>query len=119
MNARSRWAALLLALFAASPAALAGTFETWLPENTVLYVSLDDLSGLRETYRTGPLGRLVAEEEVQAFLEGSLQKWSWWMEKAKGEFGGLSPEDALATLNGQVVLAVTGLETLEGGKVRI
>ena len=119
MRARTLLAGLLLSLVLAAPAAVAGSFETWLPENTVIYITFEDISKLKQTYSDGPLAKLIAEDEVQAFLEKPLAKWDALMEVMKGELQGLTPEDLLAMLGGQVAFAVTRLEPLEGDRVQM
>ncbi|MCZ6573321.1 MAG: hypothetical protein O7C98_09165, partial [Planctomycetota bacterium] len=119
MRARTFVAGLLLSLVLAAPAAVAGSFETWLPEKTVIYVTLEDISKLKQTYNDGPLAKLVAEEEVQAFLEKPLARWGELMEVLKGQLQGLTPEDLLGMLDGQVVAAITHLEPLEGDRVHM
>ncbi len=119
MRARTLITGLLLGLVLAAPAAVAGGFETWLPEKTVVYVTFDDVSKLKQTYNDGPLAKLVAEEEVQAFLEKPLAKWDALMEVMKGQLEGLSPEDLLGMLDGQVAAAITSLEPLEGDRVHL
>ncbi len=119
MRSRTVVSGLLLSLVLAAPAAVAGSFETWLPEKTLVYVTLEDISKLKRTYNDGPLAKLIAEEEVQAFLEKPLARWGELMEVLKGQLQGLTPEDLLGMLDGQVAAAITRLEPLGGDRVHM
>ena len=51
---------LALVAIMVAPAA-GGSFDEWLPENTIFYASVEDVSAMKTMMKDGPFGALMAE----------------------------------------------------------
>jgi hypothetical protein len=106
----------LLAVLAAP--AVGASFDEWLPESTIAYVSIENVSGMQTSFETGPLGALWAEAEVQAFLELPRKMLEEKLLEASENLGGARPDEMLKMLDGQIAFAFTGLRKTENGERR-
>jgi len=95
----------LLCLLLLAVSVLAQGFDTWLPENTIFYMSFEDLGRSREAYERGPLAALMSDPKMQPFLEAPKAMWRQMMDKQKDE-DGTSVEELWEFMHGQAALAL-------------
>ena len=107
-----RTSIVLVLLAAVATTAAAGTLDRLLPESTVLLVSVGDITEIEAKLKASPMHAFYQEKEVQEFLKLPRRAWDEAMEKAKGELG-ISPEEVLGALRGEMAFAVTGLRRLD------
>ncbi len=101
---RTLLAALLLAAVAR-----AQSFDEFVPDSTLLYVSVENVARTRERWEKSPLAALWKDEAMQAFLEKPRAKWAAWMEKVRSE-DEFTPDDVLEVLAGQLAVALVWAE---------
>jgi hypothetical protein len=92
--------------------ALGGSFDKVLPENTIAYVTVENVSGLCARWNASPMKALWNEESVQDFLELPRQKLEETM-KDMAEDLGARPDELLGMMKGQVAIALTGFRELD------
>ena len=102
----------LLCLLLAGVARAQG-FDEMLPDSTVFYISVENYGRTQERWKTCPLSAFWNDEAVKAFTEQPLKKWSEWMDEARAE-SGITPEEVLGVVSGQVALAITSITPQEG-----
>lgn len=102
----------ILALLLLAAAARGQSFDELLPDSTVFYLSIENLSRTRERFGKSPLNALWEHEETQAFAAVAKTRWEAWNEEARKE-DGFSPAEVFRTVAGQVVLAMSRIVVKE------
>lgn len=121
---RGAGVAIVFALLVAPAVARQGV-DRLLPEDTLVAISVDDLSAYTKSLEKSPLAQVLGEEEVQKFLEKpkafcaeALAKMSEEVKKQPGfENFDLSPAELLAGSYGRMFVALThvGMPNPEAG----
>lgn len=121
---RTRFASVALALIVAMPTVFfvsgtaqsgnekRGALEQWVPANTFAFVSVPNLTAARDAFKRTSLWKIWEDEEVKQALEPTRaaidEQWKEF-EKNFEETIGLTFDDAMAVLDGQVACAIVDL----------
>jgi len=104
-----RFLLALLGVYVLQAAAAAQGYDQLLPDSTIFYLSVENLSRTKSRFEEGTLGALWKDPAVQTFAEKPRKEWNDWIEETR-EKDGVTPEDVLEVLAGQAALAVLPTE---------
>jgi len=104
-----RFLLALLGVYVLQAAAAAQGYDQLLPDSTIFYLSVEDLSRTKSRFEEGTLGALWKDPAVQTFAEKPRKEWNDWIEETR-EKDGVTPEDILGILAGQAAVAVLPTE---------
>jgi hypothetical protein len=103
---------LTFALIVAPPGAWAETdpFDTFIPDSTLIYVSVKNLSQTRQNFKETNLYNLWEEEEIQNLVQGTVDKARQELEEAEQEIG-ISFKEISDMFVGEMTFVLFDLET--------
>jgi hypothetical protein len=92
-----------------SPLVAAQGYDQLLPDSTIFYVSIENVTRTKERFQETALHGLWNDPAMKAFMEKPLQSWSDAMRKQKEE-SGFNMAEVLDLVSGQAMLAFTGVD---------
>lgn len=92
-----------------SPLAAAQSYDELLPDSTILYVSVENVTRTKQRFQETALSGLWNDPAMKAFMEKPLQSWADAMRKQKEE-SGFNVSEVLDLVSGQAMLAIPGLD---------
>lgn len=107
--------AVIALILLATPVVRAEEAARILPDSTIFYLSVDDVSATAGRFSTHPLKALWEEPDVKAFMEPLLAQFEGAMNEAKEKLAGASPTELLHLTKGQLAIAFTGVRSGTGG----